>query len=128
MVPYWKQLLGHGIPVIAIKETPEVSAWTTVCVLKHRLDYQPCATPTSQAIVPTSPIQWAARQFHRAVPVIDMNSLICGPSKCEPVVGNVFVYFDSHHMTASYGQTLAPYLAKRLVALVNADTTRKQPG
>jgi peptidoglycan/LPS O-acetylase OafA/YrhL len=128
MVPYWKQLLGHGIPVIAIKETPEVSARTTVCILKHRLNYQPCATPTSQAIVSTSPIQWATGQFHGAVPVIDMNSLICSPSECEPVVGNVFVYFDSHHITASYGQTLTPYLARRLVPLVNADTTRKQSG
>ncbi len=128
MVTYWKQLLGHGIPVIAIKETPETSAWTTVCILKHRLHYRPCATRTSQAIVATSPIQWAARQLHGAVPVIDMNSLICGPSKCEPVVGNVLVYFDSHHMTASYSQTLTPYLAKRLVPLVNADTARKPSG
>ena len=112
--------------MIAIKETPEVSARTTVCILKHPRDYQSCATPTSQAIVAKSPIQWATGQLHGAVPVIDMNSLICNPSECEPVVGNVFVYFDSHHMTASYGQTLTPYLARRLVPLVNADTTRKQ--
>jgi hypothetical protein len=32
------------------------------------------------------------------------------------VVGNVLVYFDSHHLTSSYGQTMTPFVRQRLLA------------
>ena len=47
--------------------------------------------------------------------MVNMNSDICGSRECEPVVGNVLVYLDFHHMTNAFGQTLAPFLGpKRL--------------
>jgi hypothetical protein len=45
-----------------------------------------------------------------------MNSLICGPKVCPAVVGNVLALFDTHHMTAAYSQTLAPFLRQKLLA------------
>jgi hypothetical protein len=45
-----------------------------------------------------------------------MNDLICGPKSCRAAVGNVLVYFDTHHLTQTYSQTLAPYLKSRLLA------------
>ncbi len=44
-----------------------------------------------------------------------MNSLICGPVNCPPVVGNVLVYQDSHHLTSTYALTTAPYLEQDLL-------------
>jgi hypothetical protein len=42
------------------------------------------------------------------------------------VVGNVLIYFDSHHMTQAYGSTLAPFLkAKLLPALATVRSARK---
>jgi hypothetical protein len=46
--------------------------------------------------------------------VVDMNQYICGRDVCSSVVGNVLVYFDAHHLTSSYVETLTPYLAARL--------------
>jgi len=45
-----------------------------------------------------------------------MNNLICTPHGCPPAIGNVLVYFDDHHFTQAYSQTLAPFLKKRLLA------------
>ena len=70
----------------------------------------------AQAIVADPPSLYAARALDGQVPVVDLNSLICGPRDCDPVVGNVLVFFDSHHLTNSYGQTMAPYVRERLLA------------
>jgi hypothetical protein len=59
---------------------------------------------------------FAARATKGTVPVIDMNDLICGPRECRPVVGNVLVFMDQHHLTPQYSQTLAPFLRQRLLA------------
>jgi hypothetical protein len=44
------------------------------------------------------------------VGLITMNSFICAPTTCAPVVGNVLVYRDAHHLTGTYITTLRPYL------------------
>ncbi|TPM26380.1 SGNH hydrolase domain-containing protein [Mesorhizobium sp. B2-3-5] len=44
--------------------------------------------------------------------VVDMNDALCGKQTCAAVVGNIIVWRDYHHMTATYALALAPYLAK----------------
>jgi hypothetical protein len=48
--------------------------------------------------------------------LIDMDDLICGKELCQPIVGNVEVYRDQHHLTLTYTRTLLPYLKSRLLA------------
>jgi hypothetical protein len=42
---------------------------------------------------------------------LDLTDYLCDPHYCPAVVGNVLVYYDSHHITATYSRTLAPFLA-----------------
>lgn len=111
---YWKQLKAHGIPVVAIRETPTLSVNAPSCVWQYGTDSARCASPRSSAITPDPPSATAAKLA--GVPVIDMNDLVCGRSSCRSAVGNVLVYFDNHHFTQAYSQTLAPYLGRRLLA------------
>jgi hypothetical protein len=76
-----------------------------------------CTVPRSDAVVPDSPIERAAALVGPRVTVVDMNSLICRPQRCLPVVGNVVVYLDEHHLTEAYTRTLEPYLQARLLAV-----------
>ena len=39
-----------------------------------------------------------------------MNGYICPGDRCSPIVGNVLVYRDKHHLTATYAATLASAL------------------
>jgi peptidoglycan/LPS O-acetylase OafA/YrhL len=113
----WKQLESHGIRVVAIAETPEMASRAEPdCVLKYGRNAARCAVPVSEAIPPDPPTWFAARAMGGKVPVIDMNDLICGPLLCEPVVGNVLVFQDEHHLSPAYSQTLAPFLKQRLLA------------
>jgi hypothetical protein len=114
---YWEQLLAHGIPVVAIKEGPEGRISEHACVAGHPSDYMTaCSGPTAKAIIKATPETYAAAKTGGKVPIVNMNSLICGPKVCPAVVGNVLTLFDTHHMTAAYSQTLAPFLRQKLLA------------
>jgi len=111
---YWRQLEAHGIGVIALAETPSFPGDLSDCIARNSQDPRHCAAPRSTVLMPDPPTSYAARDMGGTVPLVDMNSFICGPRQCDPVVGNVRVYLDEHHLTAAYSQTLAPYLKMRL--------------
>jgi peptidoglycan/LPS O-acetylase OafA/YrhL len=113
MAAYWKQLQAHGISVVAIKESPDVGLNVPACISKHPASR--CTVARAKAVAADPPTVYAARAASGTVPLIDMNALICGPVNCPPVVGNVLVYQDSHHLTSAYALTTAPYLEKSLL-------------
>jgi peptidoglycan/LPS O-acetylase OafA/YrhL len=115
MARYWKQLEGHGISVVAIKESPSMGLNVPECVSDNPTSPRKCAVPDAKAIAPDPPTVYATRAAAGKVPLIDMNSLICGRIKCSAIVGNVLVYQDSHHLTSTYALTTAPYLEKQLL-------------
>jgi hypothetical protein len=51
------------------------------------------------------------------VTVIDPISWMCLDTKCPVVIGNVFVYRDSHHVTPPFARLVAPMLDYQLPAL-----------
>ena len=113
MARYWTQLKHAGISVVAIRESPDVGLNDPECVVRNPSSLSKCDVPTAKAIMRHPPTEYAARLA--GVPVIDMNLLICEPRVCAPVVGNVLVYQDGHHLTWNYSLTMAPYLEQRLL-------------
>jgi peptidoglycan/LPS O-acetylase OafA/YrhL len=117
MAQDWKQLQSHGISVVAIKESPDVGLNIPNCIAKNPSSLKNCTIPTARAIPAKKdlPTTYATKATQGTVPLIDMNSLICGPVSCLPIVGNVLVYQDNHHLTSAYALTTAPYLETRLL-------------
>jgi peptidoglycan/LPS O-acetylase OafA/YrhL len=116
MTTYWNTLIAHGIKVIAIRESPEMAQVIPDCLSSHGATVAGCSTPRATAIAINPPNVLAVKSMAGRVPLIDMNSLICGTTTCSPVVGNVVVYRDSHHLTSTYSRTLVPYLKQKLLA------------
>ena len=115
MAQYWTRLQEAGIAVTAIRESPDLVEDVPTCVEKHSSDVAACDVPRSKAILPDSPISYAAKLAGGKVSVVDANSLICGPQVCAPVVGNVLVFSDRHHLTWNYSKTTAPFLEPLLL-------------
>jgi len=113
MARYWTQLKRAGISVLAIRETPDLVEDVPECVVRYPSSLDKCDVPVAKAIMKYSPIETAEQLT--GIPVVDMNSLICGPTMCAPVVGNVLVYSDRHHLTSYYSLTTAPYLEEQLL-------------
>jgi peptidoglycan/LPS O-acetylase OafA/YrhL len=115
MAAYWKQLESRHISVVAIKESPDMGLNVPDCLSKNPSSPAKCAVPAARALPRNLPTVYAARAAAGRVPLINMNPLICGPVSCAPVIGNVLVYQDSHHLTSTYALTTAPYLEARLL-------------
>jgi hypothetical protein len=116
MARYWTDLESHGISVVAMQETPVMDFQVSECVAKYGRTSVKCMVPAAKAIIADPPMVRAAKDTGGKVPVIDMNKFICGPKECAPVVGNVLVYFDGRHLTASYSKSMTKYLEPRLLA------------
>jgi peptidoglycan/LPS O-acetylase OafA/YrhL len=125
MAQYWTQLENAGISVTPIRESPDLVEDVPTCVAQHPADLARCDVPVAQAIRPDSPVTDAAALMHGTVTVVDANSLICGPRVCAPVVGNVLVYADRHHLTWPYSQSTAPFLEPLLLRANKALAARR---
>ena len=110
MDAYWDQLEAHHISVVAIKESPDMGLNVPDCLSKNPSSPAKCTVPAAKALKPNLPTVFAIKAASGRVPLIDMNPLICGPVSCPPMIGNVLVYQDSHHLTSTYALTTAPYL------------------
>lgn len=116
MVSYWSQLAAHGTKIIAIRESPEPGRNIPDCLSRPRATIRSCTTSTRKAIVQHSPLQQAVAKMRADAELLDVNSAICYPSLCPPIIGNVVVYRDTHHLTQTYIRSLEPYFVLKLLA------------
>jgi peptidoglycan/LPS O-acetylase OafA/YrhL len=127
MANYWTKLENAGISVTAIKESPDLVEDVPTCVEQHSTDLAKCDVPVSKAVLQDSPVTYAAKQMNGKVNVVDANSLICGPKVCTPVIGNVLVFSDRHHLTWYYSKSTAPFLEPLLLKANTILATGKVP-
>ena len=108
----WAPLVARGTRVVVIRDIPEMGASTNLCISKTAGEDGACDRPEKEAV--HDDLMVAAAEGQPGVTVVDMNDLFCRDGSCTPVVGGVVGYRDSHHITATYATTLAPYLEERI--------------
>jgi hypothetical protein len=105
-------------------DTPLSLVDPPVCLSAHPTSVLACATPVKSAINAA----WLAEEQHMAsqegVGFIDPTPWVCPSSPCPVVLGNLLVYRDAGHLTA----TFAAALSDRLEQAVLADLARRRPG
>lgn len=109
-VAQWRATEDLGIPVVAVRDTPWHHTDMPECVEQNGATSEDCGGARATYRL-DQPAQVLARQDlpDNVVP-IDMTDYVCTESFCPGVIGNVLVYHDAHHLTATYARTLAPYL------------------
>ncbi|MDI6024667.1 acyltransferase family protein [Corticibacterium sp. UT-5YL-CI-8] len=105
----WSELSQSGIRIIPIQDTPFMPFQPEECLAKN--DSKLCVAPRRE-VLPPDVFEHASREMN-GIRVVDMNDAICGPENCETIVGNMIVWRDRHHLSATYSAALAPYLAKQ---------------
>jgi peptidoglycan/LPS O-acetylase OafA/YrhL len=108
------QLVDAHIPVALIKHTPWLKNNAPNCMAKPGATADACGGPRDQALR-NAALNRAARMDPRLT-LLSFDDAFCKGSRCPVVIGNVFVYRDQHHMTATFSRTLAPVLEERLSA------------
>jgi len=108
-VAAWQELDEAGIPVIGIRDTPRFPWRVPECLEQHVDAPEECGIDRARlfsAVSPTDVEPGVPDSFVE----LDLTDGFCTAERCEPVVGNVTVYRDDDHMTATYSRTLVPLL------------------
>lgn len=108
----WHQLVDLGIPVVAVRDTPRFTVDIPSCVARAQRP-RDCARPRAEIFAEQSPAASVVNEGDM-IALPDLTDQFCARSMCEPIVGNVLVYRDRDHMTATYARTLAPALREAL--------------
>lgn len=111
-VERWRRLDALGIDVIGVRDLPRRSYQGAECVERGRLDE--CTTPVSYSHTDRDPAAAMADALPDNVTLLDLTGHVCPDGRCDAVVGNVLVFWDHSHMTATYAATLAPVMDESL--------------
>ena len=111
----WSYLSDLGIPVVAIAETPQFVAFSPPeCLSRPRTTAVECSeTMTRSRVATPSRIELAA-QLEPRVRVIDVDDVLCPPSGCRAVIGNVVTYRDDNHLTPQLAGSMDWIIRERL--------------
>jgi peptidoglycan/LPS O-acetylase OafA/YrhL len=121
----WRALTSAGLPVIVIRDTPRPGLDIAECIEKHTDRLTECAFPRDQALAGVGPIQAEAAAGMAGVHMVDLNDAICPTDTCAPVIGQVIVYRDDNHLTATYARSLGPRLEAAIDAVMSPPPPRR---
>ncbi|HEX6967566.1 MAG TPA: acyltransferase family protein [Micromonosporaceae bacterium] len=110
----WSALSAIGTKVIVIADNPNPGFNVYQCVEENRSDLTAC---TFSREVRNEQSGYRAQSLavkgQNQIKMIDLYDAICPTDQCSPVIGNVLVYRQTSHLTATYVKTLTPMLARK---------------
>ncbi|MDD7966755.1 acyltransferase family protein [Actinomycetospora lemnae] len=113
----WQELDDRGIPVVAVRDNPRFDHRPSECFEAYGRGAAQCDIPRAELLAPDPP--YALRDDVPAgVSFLDLSDEICTPTACPPEIGNVLVYLDDNHLSASYARTMSPAVGARLPGLL----------
>jgi peptidoglycan/LPS O-acetylase OafA/YrhL len=116
-VEQWRRLDAAGIAVVALRDTPRFTHSVPDCVQTRPDDLGSCGIDRADVYTPAPP--WTRlSDVPSNVTFIDIADAVCDPERCPAAIGNVLVYMDDNHLSATYSTTMAGLLADPLHAAV----------
>jgi peptidoglycan/LPS O-acetylase OafA/YrhL len=118
----WEAFRDAGIRVFAVRDNPTMPFSTPVCLARNPGNPGACVSDRDFVLPPDFDASMAPDNVH----VADLSDYFCYHDVCPAVVGNVIVYRDTHHLTASYVITLAPFLRDALSTAMYSAPAKQQ--
>lgn len=115
-ITQFEKLDDFEVPVLALRDTPWFTDGRIDCLEAHGLYNGECNVAKDKVL--TSVGKWELvdnppRNVHYA----DLTDIICDDEICNPIQGNVIIYWDSHHMTSTYVKTMTPFLDEEIKSI-----------
>lgn len=123
LVDRWSEVHTWGTKIVVILDNPSPTGVGPIesCLLQNWNDSSKCAFDRTRGIAESAaPAQQAAAVRVPGTYVLDLTDYICPRDRCPPVIGDVLIYRQGTHVTATYAQTLLPvFMTKLQLALEN---------
>ena len=113
----WKALGDLGIPVVGVRDNPRFDYSPSACVEGQLTLDLPCSHPREALYAPVPPYERTAGVTPN-VAFLDPSNLICTATECPPEIGNVLVYLDNNHLTATFSRTMSPAVGPEVARLL----------
>lgn len=110
-VEAWWWMHEAGVPVVAVRDNPRPSFSVPECLSREGRHAEACGLPRHD-VYPALPPYAALPDVPPNVSFLDTAPALCTAETCPAEVGNVLVYMDDNHLTASYAETMAPLFAE----------------
>jgi hypothetical protein len=115
----WQTFSGNNIPILAMRDTPWLLKdgrpfFPSDCLAKGG-DAISCGIKRSDVLADHNPTLDFVEQFPMLKP-LDMSDAVCRPDICPAVEGNVLIYHDAHHLSATYVRTMTSELGRQVGA------------
>jgi hypothetical protein len=105
-------LKAQGVRTAVLKHTPWLPVSGPECVKSGGA----CVFPSAD-VLPQAALNIAAT-MDPGLAVMDMTPSVCREGRCPVVVGNVLVYRDQHHLTATYARTMGQDVEREIRRIV----------
>ena len=115
----WKTLSDNKIPILAMRDTPWLvrggKPFIPADCLAKGGDAVSCGIKRSEVLSGRNQTLDFTTQFPM-LKVLDMSDAVCRDDYCRAIEGNVLLYHDAHHLSATYMRTLTPELGRQMGA------------
>nr|WP_082992964.1 acyltransferase family protein [Mycobacterium sp. 1245111.1] len=116
-VGIWQTFSDNNIPILAMRDTPwlvkDGQPFNPSDCLAKGGDAVSCGIKRSEVLADRNPTLDWVEQFPMLKP-LDMSDAVCRADICPAVEGNVLIYHDAHHISATYMRTMTNELGRQL--------------
>ena len=104
--------------VLVLGDTPTPGQDVPGCLSAHLGNVPACVTPRAEAVRDDRlAVEQEVAAAHGAT-FVSTSDWLCSPTECPVIVGDVLVYRDANHITATAATWLAPYVLVATAPLV----------
>ena len=103
-----------GPEVAVLADVPHDPETPAVCLSDELENAGECATPISSAFDPRIVRAERAAAEATGADYLDLTPYLCNDETCPVIIGDLLVYRDGHHLTATFSTKLAPPLWEEL--------------
>ncbi len=118
MIRTLNRLKAGASHVILIADTPAAGVDPPVCLSAHPKSILACSTPVENAIQDDWQREERGVADEEKIPMIDASLWVCPTSPCPVVIGNLLIYSDAGHLTATFSAALSHRMKSAISAIV----------
>ncbi|WP_151523745.1 acyltransferase family protein [Serinicoccus kebangsaanensis] len=115
-----EMLTEAGMQPALIRDVPRAPFDVPACLLEHREDVPRCAFDRQQGLDASGTGHLLLAEEHDDLPVLDFTTAVCPGRTCSPIVGEVVVWRDSNHLSATYVRSLRDVVEEQVTPVVLA--------
>lgn len=105
-VEQWKNLQALGVDVVGIRDTPRWMRDPVDCLWAHPDEMSVCSVERRTSLADSDPAAQRS-DLPSNVTLIDVDHLICDDRDCPATIGDMVVYWDLSHLSATFAQSLS---------------------